>query len=95
MVNRRDLMKAGALAPLAPEAARAQALGTRYASDTVSLGLAASAEGCSTKVIGQIVLVIQTDLSLPKDIDTIRIEVKGADGHSVFGAIEQRVQPAR
>ena len=27
--------------------------------------------------------------------DTIRIEVKGADGQSVFGAIEQRVQPAR
>ena len=27
--------------------------------------------------------------------DTIRIEVKGADGQSLFGAIEQRVQPAR
>jgi hypothetical protein len=40
-----------------------------------ALGLAAFAPGCSTKVIGQIVLVIQTDLSLPKDIDTIRIEV--------------------
>ncbi|MFO0761345.1 MAG: hypothetical protein U0359_33010 [Byssovorax sp.] len=37
--------------------------------------LAASAPGCSTKVVGQIVLVLQTDMSLPKDIDTIRIEV--------------------
>ena len=26
--------------------------------------------------------------------DTIRIEMKGADGQSVFGAIEQTVAPA-
>ncbi len=39
------------------------------------LALATGAPGCSTEVVGQIVLVIQTDLSLPKDIDTIRIEV--------------------
>ena len=50
------------------------------------VGLAASAEGCSTKVIGQIVLVIQTDLSLPKDIDTIRIE--GVDAGVVRAAAE-------
>jgi fumarylacetoacetate (FAA) hydrolase len=27
--------------------------------------------------------------------DTIRIEMKGRDGHSVFGAIDQRVAPLR
>jgi fumarylacetoacetate (FAA) hydrolase len=26
--------------------------------------------------------------------DTIRIEMKGADGQSIFGAIEQKVVPA-
>jgi hypothetical protein len=31
--------------------------------------------GCQAKTTGQLILAIQTDLSLPKDIDTIRIEV--------------------
>jgi sugar lactone lactonase YvrE len=39
------------------------------------LAIGATVPACATKVVGQIVLVIQTDLSLPKDIDTIRIEV--------------------
>lgn len=34
--------------------------------------------GCSSKPVGQLMLVVQTDLSLPKDIDTIRIEVSTA-----------------
>jgi len=38
-------------------------------------GLLASAHGCTAKAPGQILLAVQTDLSLPKDIDTIRIEV--------------------
>lgn len=44
-------------------------------------GLAALAGlpgGCSSKPVGQLMLVIQTDMSLPKDIDTIRIEVSTA-----------------
>lgn len=34
--------------------------------------------GCSSKPLGQLMLVVQTDLSLPKDIDTIRIEASTA-----------------
>jgi hypothetical protein len=44
---------------------------------TLALGLAALpvyAAGCSAKPPGQLVLVIQTDVSIPKEIDTIRIE---------------------
>jgi hypothetical protein len=49
---------------------------TRFLGPALSvLALGAAAPGCATKVVGQIVLVVQTDLSLPKDIDTIRIEV--------------------
>jgi hypothetical protein len=36
--------------------------------------LPVQAAGCNPKPIGQIVLVVQTDLSIPKDLDTIRIE---------------------
>lgn len=40
--------------------------------------LAWLAGGCKSKPVGQLMLVIQTDLSLPKDIDTVRIEVSTA-----------------
>jgi len=40
----------------------------------VLAGLAVDGVGCTAKPIGQLVLVVQTDLSIPKDIDTIRIE---------------------
>lgn len=50
-------------APLAPFALAAVA------------SLAGSVGGCQAKTTGQLILVVQTDLSLPKDIDTIRIEV--------------------
>ena len=36
-------------------------------------------------------IVVQTDLSLPKDIDTIRIEAFDDAGASIFGAIDQTV----
>jgi hypothetical protein len=39
------------------------------------VALPMAATGCNPKPIGQIVLVVQSDLSIPKDIDTIRIEV--------------------
>jgi hypothetical protein len=45
---------------------------------TAAAALPALASGCATKVtppVGEIVLVVQTDLALPKDIDTIRIAV--------------------
>jgi sugar lactone lactonase YvrE len=37
--------------------------------------LALLAAACSAEPLGEIVVVVQTDVSLPKDIDTIRIEV--------------------
>lgn len=39
------------------------------------LALAASAMGCTPEADGQLMLAVQTDMSLPKDIDAIRIEV--------------------
>jgi hypothetical protein len=40
----------------------------------VAAALPFQVAGCNPKPIGQIVLVVQTDLSIPKDIDTIRIQ---------------------
>lgn len=39
------------------------------------LALAAGAIGCTPEAKGQLMLAVQTDMSLPKDIDAIRIEV--------------------
>lgn len=50
---------------------------------TASLFGALAVPGCSTKPVGQLVLVVQTDLALPKDIDSIRIEVT-SDGVPKF-----------
>jgi hypothetical protein len=47
----------------------------KAATTILATGLLAGAHGCSAKPPGQILLAVQTDLSLPKDIDTIRIEV--------------------
>jgi hypothetical protein len=45
----------------------------------------ACAPACSTKQSGQIMLALQTDMSLPKDIDRVRIEVTHADsGAEIF-----------
>lgn len=45
----------------------------------------ACAPACSTKPNGQLMLALQTDMSLPKDIDRIRIEVTRADsGAEIF-----------
>lgn len=41
----------------------------------VCLALSAGALGCSPEPNGQLMLAVQTDMSLPKDIDAIRIEV--------------------
>ena len=38
--------------------------------------LALLATGCTEDPIGQLVVAVQTDVHLPKDIDTIRIEVR-------------------
>ncbi len=37
-------------------------------------GLTVGGAGCTVKPLGQLVLVVQTDMSIPKDIDTIRIQ---------------------
>jgi sugar lactone lactonase YvrE len=39
---------------------------------------------CSTKQSGQIMLAVQTDMSLPKDIDRVRIEVTRADSGAII-----------
>ena len=44
----------------------------------------ACAPACSTKQSGQIMLAVQTDMSLPKDVDRVRIEVTRADSGSVI-----------
>ncbi len=45
----------------------------------------ACAPACSTKQSGQLMLALQTDMSLPKDIDRVRIEVTRADsGAEIF-----------
>ncbi len=49
----------------------------KSAASALALAIAALplyASGCNPKPQGQIVLVVQTDVSIPKDIDTIRIE---------------------
>jgi hypothetical protein len=43
------------------------------------LGLGALTAGCTAKPKGEVILAIQTDLSLPKDIDRIRVEVLYVD----------------
>ena len=47
-------------------------------------------QGCSAQTTGQLVLVVQTDLSLPKDIDTIQIAVS-VDGVPKFKNSYQKV----
>lgn len=38
--------------------------------------LALSATACENDIVGQIVIAVQTDVHLPKDVDTIRIDVR-------------------
>ena len=49
-----------------------------------------SRQGCSAKTTGQLVLVVQTDLALPKDIDSIEIEVS-VDGVPKFKNTYQKL----
>lgn len=49
---------------------------TRSAGVSLSIALALFGTACSSEVTGQIVIAVQTDVHLPKDIDTIRIEVR-------------------
>jgi len=41
----------------------------------ICLALSAAAVGCTPEASGQLMVAVQTDMSLPKDIDAIRIEV--------------------
>jgi hypothetical protein len=64
MVTRRSPLLVGACGGLA---SRGSTLALPF--------LCAVMTGCTTDPVGQIVIAVQTDVHLPKDIDTIRIEV--------------------
>jgi hypothetical protein len=51
-----------------------------------SLALACALAGCSGKTKGQVILALQTDMSMPEDVTKVKIEVK-ADGVSRFDNI--------
>jgi hypothetical protein len=65
----------------------------RTAAAVTLAGLPVLAFGCNPKPVGELLLVVQTDLSLPKDIDTIRIEVSNGGSLQFRGDYDRLGSP--